>query len=172
MRDGPFRAALKAVAATAYLSNLQVWRAWLRFRHQWPWELGGECGSCAQCCEAPGIQLSGAVWHLRPLRRVFTWWQRVVNGFELTGEIPLARALVFRCTHFDAVTRRCDSYDTRPGMCRDYPRLVLHQANPHFMERCGHRAVLGSGREMLRVLQDQPLTAEQRKKLEKALRLR
>jgi Fe-S-cluster containining protein len=59
------------------------------------------------------------------LRRVFLWWQRVVNGFELKATHARERTFVFTCTHFDEATRLCDSYGSRPGLCRDYPRATL-----------------------------------------------
>ncbi len=32
---------------------------------------------------------------------------------------------ILSCNHFDRENRRCDSYTTRPGWCRDYPRAQL-----------------------------------------------
>ena len=62
-----------------------------------------------------------------------------MNGFELVGEDAEEQALVFRCTHYDRATRSCDSYDSRPGMCRDYPRLLLWQPRPQLLPGCGYR---------------------------------
>ena len=81
------------------------------------------------------------------------------------------RTFVFRCTHFDPATRACDSYSSRPGMCRDYPRLQLWQASPEFLPGCGYRAV-APGAARLRVLLDgKPMTAEQRARLDRGLHL-
>jgi uncharacterized protein len=108
-------------------------RAWRRRREVWH-DLAGECRRCARCCDAPSIQSNALVWHLRTLRASFLWWQRVVNGFVLTDTLRSERVFVFRCTHFDPATRTCDSYESRPGMCRDYPRALLYQPDPQLLE--------------------------------------
>jgi Fe-S-cluster containining protein len=79
---------------------------------------------------------------------------------SIRQRIRLARAdrqdhsFVFECTHFDRITRRCDSYASRPGMCRDYPRVLLDQAAPALFRR----AAIGRG-----------VTAEQERKLRAGL---
>jgi uncharacterized protein len=171
VRDGPFRSALKGLVRFPFEVNLTIIRAWMKHRGQWPWELGGSCQGCAQCCEAPGIQVGRFIWFFPSARRVFIWWQRVVNGFLLTGEDKASRLFVFNCTHFDRATRRCDSYETRPGICRDYPRVLLQQANPELMPGCGYRPVLRSANAMLKILDEQPMSDSQREKLKKELRL-
>ena len=103
------------------------------------------------------------------LRRAFLAWQRCVNGFELQGSDADARIFVFRCTHFDPQTRRCDSYASRPGMCRDYPRALLYQPHPELLPGCGYRPVARNAKRFLRVLDAQPLTDEQRARLKKDL---
>lgn len=169
MRDGPLRRTLKLVARLSYALNLAVYRAVLRARGEERFRLGGQCGGCAQCCEEPGIQVGRITWFFPTARRVFLWWQRHVNGFELVGREVPARVLYFRCTHFDVVTRRCDSYDSRPGMCRDYPRGLLYQTHPELMPGCGYRAIDVNAPRLLRVLQDEPMTDAQREQLKKSL---
>jgi uncharacterized protein len=171
MRDGPGRRAVKAVARAAFRANLATWRGWRRLRGDRPWRLGGSCNLCAQCCDAPAIKVSRAVWHLPTLRRLFLGWQRLVNGMELTGQDRAARVFTFRCTHFDPVTRRCDSYDSRPGMCRDYPRVLLDQASPDMLPGCGYRPVAPRAEALLREIRRLPLTAEQEAKLRQGLHL-
>ena len=78
-------------------------------------------------------------------RALFVAWQWHINGFELVDRVRAGRALVFRCTHYDPDTRRCDSYDSRPWMCRDYPRVVLDQAWPELFADCSHRLVDTAG---------------------------
>ena len=63
-----------------------------------------------------------------------------MNGFELVRSDEESWTFVFRCTHFDPATRSCDSYGSRPGLCRDYPRLLLWQPNPELLPGCGCRA--------------------------------
>src|SRR5262245_21646180 len=141
MRDGPGRRALKKVALWNFTLNLRAHRAWRRARGERPFVLGGECRRCARCCEAPGIQVNSLVWHFAFLRKLFLAWQERVNGFVRTGAHAETRTFVFRCLHFDAETRACDSYGSRPGMCRDYPRLLLWQVDPEMLPGCGYRAI-------------------------------
>jgi hypothetical protein len=169
MRDGPVRRVLKLVALANFLVNVHVTRALRRARGERPYRLGGDCRRCARCCEAPAIQVGRLAWYVPLLRRSFLSWQRRVNGFELQGRDPLARIFVFRCTHFDPVTRSCDSYDSRPGMCRDYPRALLWQPRPEMLAGCGYRPVAPNAAELRRALAVQSLTAEQRDRLEREL---
>jgi len=94
-----------------------------------------------------------------------------VNGFVLTEEHASARLFVFRCTHFDWQTRSCDSYASRPGMCRDYPRLLLYQPRPELLPGCGYRALAPNADRLRRALREQPLSDAQRADLERRLDL-
>jgi hypothetical protein len=171
MRDDLLRRALKRAALWNFEVNLRTHRAWRRARGERPYVLGGDCRRCARCCEAPAIQAHTAVWHFRSLRRMFLWWQERVNGFVLTGKEAGSRIFVFRCNHFDPVARSCDSYDSRPGMCRDYPRLQLWESDPTFLPGCGYRAVAPNAEHLQALLRDRSLSAEQREKLRRGLRL-
>jgi Fe-S-cluster containining protein len=171
MRDGPGRRALKRVALWNFELGLRLTRAVRRWRGERAWTLGGECRRCAACCEAPAIQVGVFVWFVPVLRRLFLLWQASVNGFGLVGQDGPRRVFVFECTHFDRATRACDSYDSRPGMCRDYPRLLLYQANPDFLSGCGYRAAPPNAAGLRVALDKTPLSAEQRRELEKRLRL-
>ncbi len=168
MRDGRRKGALKRWLAAAYVADVERRRA----RAGTPWVLQGDCGGCASCCEAPSIAVGPVVYFVPVVRHLFLWWQRAVNGFEFTRGERKARAFVFRCTHFDAVTRRCDSYDTRPGMCRDYPRMLLEQANPELFPSCGYRAVAKNGEAMLASLRAAGVEGEQLVQITRRLRLR
>lgn len=132
-----------------------------------PWRLGGTCGSCAACCERPTIRVGPWTRRFPPLRRTFLTWQRVVNGFLLVAEGEAH--FVFRCTHFEPVTRRCDSYATRPHLCRDYPRALLDQPWPELFDRCGYRAIApnaeGLAAEVDKLPLDEAAKADLRKKL-------
>jgi Fe-S-cluster containining protein len=111
------------------------------------------------------------VWLSPALRRAFLWWQERVNGFVLVESRRRERTFVFRCTHFDWTTRRCDSYASRPGLCRDYPRALLYQPRPELLPGCGYRPVARNAARMLRALETQPLTEEQRARLARELDL-
>jgi Fe-S-cluster containining protein len=171
MKDGPVRRAVKRVALWNFVLGLSLHRALERRRGRIPHDLGGECRRCARCCEAPGIQVDWTVWYLPMLRRLFLWWQERVNGFVLVDRDVAARVFIFRCTHFDWGTRSCDSYDSRPGMCRDYPRVLLHQADPQFLPGCGYRPVARDAERLVRSLERASVTREQMARLKKDLRL-
>ena len=170
MIDGPLRRLLKAAARARFRLDVRLDRAIRRRRAPW-FELGGECRRCARCCEAPSIAVNAAVWHIRSVRWLFLWWQRAVNGFELQDAHRPARTFIFRCTHFDRATRACDSYGSRPGMCRDYPRALLHQPEPDLLEGCGYRPVLPAAARFLRVLEHHPLSDDQKARLRRGLHL-
>lgn len=169
MKDGPFRSAIKRLGLGVYNLRLSLHRANASAKGNIRYELGGACVLCAKCCDAPGIQVGVLTWYVPLFRRIFLLWHRHVNGFELVETHRSDRGFIFRCTHFDRETRRCDSYHSRPGMCRDYPRLFLEQANPELFDGCGYKPVSLSRRPMLEALEQQALTPEQMKKLKKEL---
>lgn len=154
-----------------FAANLGLHRWWRRRRGERPFLLGGRCRRCAACCEAPAIAVGRAVWHMPVLRRLFLEWQQRVNGFELVNRDRHGRTFVFRCTHFDASSRSCDSYDSRPGMCRDYPRLLLWQASPDLLPGCGYRALAPNAAALAASLARVDLTPDQRERLRRELRL-
>jgi Fe-S-cluster containining protein len=167
MRDGPIRRSLKRVALWNFTLNVRATRWIRRQRGGRPYLLGGECRRCARCCEAPAIQAGWLVASLPTLRAVLLFWQRAVNGFELTGRE--GDTFIFRCTHFDRSTRACDSYDSRPGMCRDYPRVLLDQPRPGFLPGCGFRPVAPNAPALRRALAALDLTPAQEKALARGL---
>lgn len=169
MRDGALRRAVKAAARGAFFLNLWTDRARRRLLGQRPYRLGGDCRRCAACCEAPAIRVHALVWLAPTLRRVFLWWQERVNGFVLVEARRGERTFVFDCTHFDRATRACDSYDSRPGMCRDYPRALLHQARPELLPGCGYRPIAPNAARLREALDARPLSEEQRARLRREL---
>ena len=171
MRDGIVRQAVKMVARWAFLANVAAHRAFLRSRGERPWTLGGGCRRSGRCCESPAISAGRLTWSVSAARRIFLAWQRHVNGFELTSTDAGARLFVFRCSHFDRRSRSCDSYGSRPGMCRDYPRLLLWQPNPEMLPGCGYRAITPNAAGLQAALERADLTAEQRDELRRGLRL-
>lgn len=171
MRDPWLIRSVKRVARWRFLVDLALHRAYRRARGEKPYVMGGECRRCARCCEAPAIQVGRAVWYLPSLRRAFLWWQRRVNGFVLVSRDAAARVFVFDCTHFDRATRLCDSYDSRPGICRDYPRNLLWQPNPEMLPGCGYRAVAPNADALLRALQRTSLPADRLTRLRRDLHL-
>jgi hypothetical protein len=106
------------------------------------YRLTGSCLRCGKCCETPTIRIFPLFFFLKSLRRLIIAWQRHINGFEFIRASRREKCLVFRCTHLDPATKRCDSYSSRPGICRDFPRNQLDFPVPVFFDGCGFRAVL------------------------------
>jgi len=171
MKDDLPRRAAKRLALLLFHLNLRTDRALRRLERQRRFRLGGHCLRSAQCCEAPAIRANALAWHWPTLRRLFLRWQERVNGFVLLRSERAGRLFVFRCTHFDEATRSCDSYSSRPGMCRDYPRALLGQAWPQFLPGCGYRAVAVGGERLRKALEEQQLPPERLERLKKGLYL-
>jgi len=171
MRDNLARRTLKRVALGHFVLNLTLIRALRRLRGDRPHRLVGACRGSGCCCERPSIRANLIVWHMPLVRRCFLAWHRYVNGFALVHADREGHTFVFECTHFDRLTRRCDSYDSRPGMCRDYPRVLLDQPAPALFPACGFRAVAPNAEGVLRAAIGKGLTAEQERKLRAGLGL-
>lgn len=171
MKDGPIRRLIKRVALACFVVNVSGTRALWRLRGDKAHKLGGQCRKCAACCEAPAIQVGRLLWYLPTLRRVFLAWQKHVNGFVLVDRLIAHKTYVFRCTHFDWESRRCDSYDSRPGMCRDYPRSLLWQSNPEMLPGCGYRPIAPGAKRLLGALEKENLSPEALEKVKKKLHL-
>jgi Fe-S-cluster containining protein len=168
MTDGFLRGAIKRVVCAIVAAEMRL-RAPRRGNGRY--ELAGDCRLCAQCCDAPSIRVGRLVWFLAPARRLFLAWQRRINGFELTERDHESRVFVFRCTHFDTGSRRCDSYATRPFMCHDYPRLLLGDPWPQFLLGCGYRARARRGTGLRAAIEGTQLNAEQKAALSRKLHL-
>ncbi len=171
MRDGPIRRAIKLLARWNFQLNLAFSRGIARRRGREHYVLGGECRKCAKCCDAPGIQVGRLFWYSRVLRSALLWWQEHVNGFVLIEARKEIRSFIFRCTHFDTASRTCDSYDSRPGICRDYPRFLLQHPAPEMMPGCGYRPIAKNAAALDAALRAQNLPEEQLVKLRKGLHL-
>jgi hypothetical protein len=168
-RDGPVLGAVKAVVRAFWELEYGV-RRWLRrARGKERYRLGGACEGCAKCCEAPSVAVGFFTWYFPTIRSLFLSWQRVVNGFELVRAEREDRVFVFACSHFDRKTRRCDSYETRPFMCRDYPRLLLEQPWPELFDGCGYRAIDTEGGRLSGAIDAADLPEEKKKELKRRL---
>ena len=171
MRDGRAQRLVKRLALGVLTVRLGLHRARARRRGDTRYELGGACDCSGACCEAPSIRASRLTWYVPLVRKIFLLWHRWVNGFELVDRNRAGRAFIFRCTHFDEETRRCDSYESRPGMCRDYPRVLLEQGNPEFFPSCGFKPLAANRQDFVQILDTQSLTSGQMRKLKKELYL-
>ncbi len=171
MRDGFGLRAFKRLLLWRYRVDLRLHRTLARRRGEAPWTLAGACQRSGQCCEAPAITVGPITWSVPLVRRAFLAWQRRVNGFGLVRLDEDSRAFVFRCSHYDRSTRSCDSYDSRPGVCRDYPRNLMWQASPELHPECGHRALPPNAAGLRAAIAKLDLTPQQREQLRRGLRL-
>jgi len=162
---------VKRVVLWHFEVDLALHRAWRRALGEQPWTLGGACRRSGACCEAPAIQVGRLTWSLPTLRRIFLGWQRRVNGFELAGSHARARLFVFRCSHYDRAARACDSYDSRPGVCRDYPRNLMWHASPGMLPPCGYLAIPPNAAGLRASIEGLDLTPAQKEKLRRGRRL-
>ncbi len=171
MRDGTLLRAVKRVALWSHRADLAAHRALRGARGERPWALGGGCRRSGACCEAPAISVGWLAWSMPTVRWLFLAWQRRVNGFERASKDGRARVFVFRCSHFDRSTRSCDSYDSRPAMCRDYPRHLMWQPNPELLPGCGYRAVAPNAAGLRASIDRLDLSPAQQDRLRRGLRL-
>lgn len=171
MQDGVARRAVKRVALVCFQVSLGLSRWQRRQEGATPYDLGGFCQGCGTCCEAPAIRVGWATWYLPTLRFLFLRWHATINRFQLQSTNKRERTFVFSCEHFDWSTRRCDSYASRPGMCRDYPRALLDQPSPVLFPLCGYRALAVNRNELVQILESQNLGEAQLEKVKKGLYL-
>ncbi|OGV64501.1 MAG: hypothetical protein A3K19_21475 [Lentisphaerae bacterium RIFOXYB12_FULL_65_16] len=172
MHDGVTRRLLKRVARVCYGIDLGFTRLVARVRGESFYVLRGSCRRCGGCCETPMVRTHAVFFYAKVSRGLFLWWHRTVNGLELIHEDRKGRTFTFRCTHWDPQTKLCDSYDSRPGMCRDYPRVLLEVANPGFLPECGHRALHRDAARIRESLADLDLPPAEKAELERRLRAR
>ena len=104
-------------------------------------------------------------------RWIILKWHKLVNGFEILGENRQMKCFIFKCTHWDPETKLCDSYDSRPGLCRDYPRNLIDTTDPVFMKDCGYYAVRKNAESMEKALDDLDLPEENLRELKQKLHL-
>ncbi len=169
MRDGPVRRAIKRAALLRYQVDLWVARKIRNRSHPPRYRLAGQCEGCGLCCETPMIAAHPLLHRLRSTRWIILAWHRSINGFEFLSYDRENRAFVFRCTHFDPKTRRCDSYESRPGMCRDYPRNLLDHPFPGFLKGCGYYAIDENADRFNAALEKLDLPADKLEELKKRL---
>ncbi len=171
MKDGRMLAFTKRVARLLWSAELWLRRVLSREWRRRFWELAGECNGCGCCCEEPTIRANPLAWHLPIVRHLFLGWQRRVNGFEFVRSDAASHDWIFRCTHYDPASKRCDSYDSRPGMCRDYPRLLLGQGWPELFDACGYRVRARRPERLRAGIEATSLSSDAKAKLCRKLRL-
>lgn len=169
MKDGPFRRAVKAVARALRTVDLHLTRFVLNRRGEQRYRLAGTCNGCGRCCEAPAQQVSRLTWHSKVLRKVFLSWQERVNGFVLTEEDARFRIFTFRCTHYEPSTKQCDSYGSRPLICRDYPKNLTYEAIPALFPECSYTVHDKKGAQLKAALLAAGVEPAKLKELEKKL---
>jgi Fe-S-cluster containining protein len=171
MQDGFIRRTVKRAALLNFYASILLARGWRNFRGARLYRLAGACRQTGQCCVTPAIRAHWSICYLPRTRRIFLWWHERVNGFVLLSFDRRSRTFFFRCSHYDPATRRCDSYSSRPGMCRDYPRVLLDQPFPAFFPGCGFRALPLNAEALERSIAALQLPPERKRRLLKDLHL-
>lgn len=172
MKDQGWRVPLKKLALFRFQFDLAATRFWLRLRGEGPsYRLEGTCNGCGACCIRPTIAVGRLTFHIGFLRKLFLAWHFHVNGFEYMCEDAELRTFSFRCTHYDRETQTCDSYETRPGMCRDYPKNLTYDPNPDLFDECSYKVVYKGADAMKEALAKTELTPEQQEEIARKLHL-
>ena len=148
MRDPLPLRLLKLAVRLCWVVEVGLRRVLQKMTRQPGYRLAGSCGGCAGCCEKPTIKVEPLLWKLPRLRQFFVAWQQHINGFTLIEADEESQTFAFRCSHFDWKSRKCDSYSSRPFMCRDYPRALLQQPWPEFLPGCGYRPIAGNAEKL------------------------
>lgn len=169
MRDNFAQKFIKNCIRTYYLSSLWLNRKNLKKMGLPRYQLTGKCEGCGKCCENPGIRVGFLVTHIDFCRKIFIVWQKKINGFIFQRLDKENQVLYFTCHHFDPKTRLCDSYDSRPGMCRDYPRNLLYTSIPDFFQECGYRPIDKNAEKFNRALEKISLDESKKKKIKDKL---
>ena len=117
------------------------------------------------------VQIFPPFLYLKSARWLIITWHRLVNGFEFIREDRQEKIFIFRCTHSDPETGLCDSYESRPGMCRDYPRILLDSTEPQLFSTCGYYPILKNGGKLSTALDRLDLSDAKREELKRRLHL-
>ena len=166
MKDGIIRKSLKSIALLGYTVDLRITRLVLKAKGEPLYHLRGSCNKCGACCKSPMVPIFPPFFYLKPIRWIILTWHRLVNGFEYIDENPKSQMFIFRCTHWNSETKMCDSYDSRPGMCRDYPCNLVYSTNPIFLKECSYYAVDKNAERMKAALEDLNLPPEKTRNVE------
>ena len=159
------------MARQRYAADLKLTRLLRAGRGGGLYRLVGSCLRCGKCCETPTIRIFPLLFFLKSLRRLIIAWQRHINGFEFLRASRREKCLVFRCSHWDPATKLCDSYSSRPGICRDYPQNQLDFPVPVFFDGCGFKALLRNAETFESSLASLDLPPETLQKLKHDLQL-
>jgi hypothetical protein len=87
------------------------------------------------------------------------------------GREPRFKTFVFRCSHYDPVSKRCDSYESRPLMCRDYPLRLTFDAVPEPFPECSYVLVDRKAAQLTAALEAAGLDGEKLAEVKKKLYL-
>lgn len=172
MRDGLFLKCFKTIVLIRFHVDRYLTRRYLHLKGEPLYRLGGHCNQCGACCETPAVQVHRGVFLSRSATWLIKWWHWKINGFRLIEKDRKNRVFIFKCTHFDPETKQCDSYNSRPGMCRDYPRPLLFSTNPEFFKQCGHYPVRKSAGSFRQSIENLDFPDDKKQELIRKLHLR
>lgn len=98
--------------------------------------LTGQCRQCGACCRRLQLQ-PGKKW-LSSKRDFKSLVKRhpEFDRFEISGRDP-QRLLIFNCTKLGS-DNRCQDYENRPQLCRDFPNKAIFFCGGALPEGCGY----------------------------------
>ena len=168
MRDGPIRTTIKALVRWRYLTDLKITRKILQLKGEGAlYKLQGKCNGCGACCKSPMIQIHPWLFYFKSIRKATILWHEQINGFNYIGDNRKEKYLIFKCTHYQEETGQCDSYHSRPGLCRDYPNNLIYEPRPALLPECSYQIVDPNQQAIRESFKDLDLTEEQLSKLKK-----
>ena len=171
MKDATSLALVKRIIRLLWSLDRLLRRIFMIGRRWRYWKLDGACNGCGSCCVEPSIHVGLITWQLPLARRLFVAWQERINGFVYFGQDEEGHALIFRCTHYEPACKRCDSYASRPSMCREYPKTLLAQAWPELFPTCGHRVRARKADKLRQGIEATSLSPEAKAELRRKLRI-
>lgn len=167
MKDNVIKKSIKTIALIRYRFDLGITRFILKIKGEPTYNMQGKCSECGACCETPMIRTFALFFYLKSLHWLYLKWHRKINGFELICEDRKKRTFIFKCTHFNPETKQCDSYSSRPGMCRDYPRNILYNIPPDFLPTCTFSPIAKNADQISESLEKLELPPGKLKKIKK-----
>lgn len=169
MRDNFAQKLIKNSFRTYYLFSLWLNRKRLKRKGLPKYTLIGNCESCGKCCENPAIKIGFLLNNIKFFKYLYNLWQKKINGFIFQKHNQETKVFYFICNHWDSNSKKCDSYDSRPGMCRDYPRNLLYSSIPDFFKECGYKPLDKNAKKFNLALDKISIDEEKKKKIKEKL---
>ena len=101
------------------------------------YQLEGSCKKCGKCCHHIGIVAPFDISNTKWIAAIIITFYEQVNDFTFLEYDIDKQILIFSCKHYNAHTRLCPVYFSRPALCRNYPYPRLFH-KPEVIKGCGY----------------------------------